>query len=101
MNFSNQFSETLCEVCKLFPETQSHILQCPEMAPKLKLISLDNKMDECFVYGNVDEQLKNSKIYCEIMDLRKEILDEKKTEENSKYFNLNFISDWPVHVCLV
>ena len=76
MNFGNQFSETLCRVCKLFPETQSHLLQCPEMSPRMKLVCSSSNFDEKLVYGNIDEQLQIIKIYCKILDMRKEILDE-------------------------
>ena len=74
MNFGSQNHDNLCEICKLFPETQSHLLQCSEIAPTLNLISLDTKLDESFVYGSAENQLKISGIYCKIMDMRKEIL---------------------------
>ena len=77
MNFGNQFSETLCRICKLFPETQSHLLQCPVTSPKMNLVSLHSKLEEKHVFGNVDEQLSITKIYCKILDMRKEILDEE------------------------
>ena len=77
MNFGSQNLDNLCEICKLFPETQSHLLQCPEIAPKLNLISLDTKLDESFVYGSVENQLKISRIYCKIMDMRKQMLKER------------------------
>jgi hypothetical protein len=77
MNFGNQFNETLCRICRLFPETQSHLLQCPEIAPKLKLLCLGSQIVEKHVFGSVDEQLKVSKIYCKILEIRKEILDER------------------------
>ena len=28
-NFENQHTNNLCQTCRLFPETQSHLLQCP------------------------------------------------------------------------
>ena len=77
MNFGNQFNETLCRICCLFPETQSHLLQCPVIAPKLKLLCLGSHIDVKQVFGSVDEQLKVSKMYCKILELRKEILDER------------------------
>jgi hypothetical protein len=78
MNFGNQFNETLCRICHLFTATQSHLLQCPVIAPKLKLLCLGSQIDEKLVFGSVDEQLKITKIYCEILDMRKEILDERE-----------------------
>ena len=82
MNFGSQVNENLCEICKLFPETQSHLLQCPEIVPKLNLISQGSQIDENFVYGNVESQLKIVKIYCKILEKRKEIL--KIREEDQK-----------------
>ena len=76
-NFGNQFNDTLCRICNLFSETQSHLLQCPIIAPKLKLLCLGPQIDEKYVFGSVDEQLKVAKVYCKILDLRKEILDER------------------------
>ena len=76
-NFGNQFNDTLCRICNLFSETQSHLVQCPVIALKLKLLCLGPQIDEKHVFGSVDEQLKVAKVYCKILDLRKEILDER------------------------
>ena len=55
-NFENQHSNNLCETCMLFPETQSHLLQCPEIAPKLKLINLQGSdVEEKFIYVKIDQ----------------------------------------------
>jgi prenyltransferase beta subunit len=37
MNYENQHSNTLCQICGLFPESQAHLLQCPRITPMLKL----------------------------------------------------------------
>ena len=34
-NFGGQSNNPWCTSCGLFPETQSHLLQCPEIVPKL------------------------------------------------------------------
>ena len=88
-NFGNQFNDTLCRICNLFSETQSHLLQCPVIALKLKLLCLGPQIDEKHVFGSVDEQLKVAKIYCKILDLRKEILDERDWRKHS-IWNLLF-----------
>ena len=75
-NFGNRFSDTLCEVCHLFPETQAHLLQCPVITPKLKMVSVGSELNVESVYGSVDEQLKIAKVYCKILEIRKEILRE-------------------------
>ena len=60
MNFGNPVQDKFCQVCKLFPETQSHLLQWSELVPQLKLLSLNNEMiDEKFVYMSIDKQLLN------------------------------------------
>ena len=59
----------LCDLCKLFPCTQSHPLQCPKL--KIKLIVDENvHISENFVYGNVDQQILYIKIYKNFWDLR-------------------------------
>ena len=75
MNFQNQQSSTLCQICKLFPESQSHLLQCPKFVPNLKLLSLKTNVDENLIYGSVENQLIIVKIY---MEIRKEMLEENE-----------------------
>ena len=76
MNYENQHSNTLCQICGLFPESQAHLLQCPQIAPKLKLVSKE-VMDESFIYGNADRQLTIVKIYMQVMEIRGKILEER------------------------
>ena len=78
MNFQNQHSITLCQICKLFLESQSHLLQCPKIVPNLKLLSLKTNVDENLIYGSVENQLIIVKIYMEIMEIRKEMLEENE-----------------------
>ena len=78
MNFKKQHKSLLCQVCGLFPECQSHLLQCPQIAPKLNLVCEKKLPDENQIYGSIDDQLRIVKIYTQIMDLRKEILNEKE-----------------------
>ena len=77
-NFENQHTNNLCQTCILFPKTQSHLLQCPEIAPKLKLLSLqESDAEKQFIYGNIDQQLVIVKIYSIIWELRIQKLEEK------------------------
>ena len=79
MNFQSQYSNILCKICKLFPESQSHLLQCPEIAPKLNLFNLNtNTIDENFIYGNTEKQQLIVKIYTQIWKVRTEILEESE-----------------------
>ena len=67
----------LCEICELFPCTQSHPLQCPNLKMKI-LVEEETKLDEKFIYGNIEEQLFYVKIYKNFWDLREKILNEKR-----------------------
>ena len=79
MNFQSQYSNILCKICKLFPESQSHLLQCPEITPKLKLLNLNTSIiDENFIYGNTEKQQLIVKIYTQIWKVRTEILEESE-----------------------
>ena len=79
MNFGNP-EDKLCQVCKLFPETQSHLLQCSELVPHLKLLSLNNEMiDEKFVDKSIDKQLQIAKLYIKVLKIRRQILEESKS----------------------
>ena len=74
---------TLCQTCGLFQESQSHLLQCPQIVPQLKMIGLKgNEVDENFIYSNIDNQLKVVKIYTQIMQIRKKLLDHEEPEED-------------------
>ena len=56
--FSNAYfnNDMLCDLCKLFPCTQSHILQCPELTP---MFMVDTKLNisDAWIYGTVGQQL--------------------------------------------
>ena len=70
-------SDNLCSTCKLFPESQSHVLQCPVIVPRLKLIiDKPSQLEERYIYGNAEKQLQIIKIYSQIFEVRKELLDE-------------------------
>ena len=56
-NFRNQHKDHLCISCGLFPETQSHLLECPEIVKKLGYVANKNEnLDENFVCGCQEEQ---------------------------------------------
>ena len=75
-NFSSQNQDDLCRTCKLFPETQSHLLQCPGIVPSLKIISVNSsEVNEEMIYSGVENQLKIVKIYNKIWEIRKTILE--------------------------
>ena len=73
-NFPGQYGSTWCRSCGLFPETQSHLLQCPEIAPKLKTIN--NSYSEVYenqIYGNIEEQQIIVSIYSEVLLVRESL----------------------------
>ena len=78
-NFKNAYvnNNMLCELCQLFPCTQSHPLQCPKLEVKMvvdrKVILRDN-----FVYGSIDKQILYTKIYKQFWDLRDQLLKQEK-----------------------
>ena len=81
MNFPKMYSNTICSTCKLFPESQSHILQCPVIVPQLKLImNKPSEFNEECIYGKLEDQLKIIKIYTKIFEVREDLL-KKETEE--------------------
>ena len=77
MNFPQQFQDNLCKTCKLFPESQNHLLQCPKIVPRLKLLELQQQgfCDEKFIYSGINNQLKIVKIYIQILEIRTSILE--------------------------
>ena len=54
-NFVNQHTNNLCQTCRLSPETQSDLLQCPEIAQKLKLLNLQENDDEEKLTSNLSQ----------------------------------------------
>ena len=73
-NFPGQYGSTWCRSCGLFPETQSHLLQCPEITPKLKTINKSySEVYENQIYGNIEEQQIIVSIYSEVLLVRESL----------------------------
>ena len=63
-----------CTSCKLFPETQSHLLQCPVLVQKLKyLAGKTSKLNEKYVYGNINQQEINVNIFSDLLEVRESL----------------------------
>ena len=64
LNFPNAYmnNDMLCDLCQLFPCTQSHPLQCPVLSSRL-IVEKNINLRDNFVYGTVDQQLLYVKIY--------------------------------------
>ena len=73
-------NDMLCDLCKLFPCTQSHLLQCPKLTTSMVV---DKKVDisDSFLYGDVDQQLVYVKIYQQFWDLREQMLAEQNEDK--------------------
>ena len=70
-NFPGQNRNSWCSSCGLFPETQSHLLQCTEITPKLGYLhGKTSKLNENLVYGNINQQQMIVKIYSDILEVR-------------------------------
>jgi hypothetical protein len=66
-NLENMHTNPYCSTCKLFPKTQAHLLQCPEIVKELETVLQGNsRINEDDIYDNLDKQVKIAKIYREI-----------------------------------
>ena len=71
----------LCQLCKLFPCTQYHILQCPSLVTSL-IVDKSVKLDDSHVYGTADQQLLFVKIFIQFWNLREEMIENLKKQKN-------------------
>ena len=76
-----------CKLCNLFQETQQHLLECPELKIRTKNIINFKEVDHDMVFGNVKNQEKVAKVYTILIEARKDILDQLKTQENSFFMD--------------
>ena len=82
-NFKNAHfnNHMLCELCLLFPCTQSHPLQCPQLNIKLvvdKKLMLSGK----YFFALVDKKLLYVNIYKQFWELRETTLSRMKDDES-------------------
>ena len=78
-NFPNAYlnNDMLCELCKLFPCTQAHPLQCPRLKTRI-IVDNNTVISENFIHGDVEQQLLYIKIYKQFWDLREELIENMK-----------------------
>ena len=69
-NFRNAYldNDMLCDLCKLFPCTQAHPLQCPQLMTTM-IVDKKLNINDNFIYGDVDQQLVYVKIYSTYWEL--------------------------------
>ena len=73
-NFHSQYQNPWCSSCGLFQETQKHLLQCPQIVPKLGyLCGKTSTLNENFVYGSIEQQQIIVKIYSDILEVRENL----------------------------
>ena len=73
-NFPGQHRNPWCKSCGLFQETQSHLLQCPELVKCLQYpAGRPSKLNENHVYGNIDQQKVIVQIYSDILEVRENL----------------------------
>ena len=71
--------------CGLFKETQSHLLQCPQLVSSLKYLDVKpSNLNENLIYGNTNQQEMIVKIFSDILDAR-----EKQNEREWNTFDEN------------
>ena len=73
-NFHSQYQNPWCSSCGLFQETQKHLLQCPQIVPKLGyLCGKTSTLNANFVYGSIEQQQIIVKIYSDILEVRENL----------------------------
>ena len=73
-NFPGQYGSMFCRSCGLFPESQSHLLQCPVIVSKLQTINKNySRVNEGMIYGDIEEQQIIVNIYSEVLLVRESL----------------------------
>ena len=67
-----------CRSCFLFPESQSHLLQCPPIVRKLSNLVDFKSIDYSMIFGKVENQIKITKVYTLALEARMDIIEEMK-----------------------
>ena len=74
MNFPGQHKDMLCISCGQFPESQGHLLQCPQLITKLSYLSgKTSKVSEYDIYGDIEKQQIIVNIYSDILEVREKM----------------------------
>jgi hypothetical protein len=82
-NFPGLNKDPWCSSCGLFPENQSHLLQCPALVVHLDYLSgKTSTLNELFIYGNREQQQTIVNIFSDILEVREKLQQqERNTEE--------------------
>ena len=73
-NFSTQFNQNLlCILGCNEEETQQHLLDCKNILDRLNNKYILSECEYSDLFGNIKEQVQITKIFSEILQIRKEI----------------------------
>ena len=67
-----------CKMCRLFQETQQHLLDCPKIRLRLKGIVKFESISYNMIFGSIMNQEKFAKSYKLILDAREDIMNEQE-----------------------
>ena len=82
-NFPGQHRDLWCRSCGLFPESQSHLLQCPQLVSRVSyLVGKTSILDENDIYKDIIN------IFSDLLEVR----------ENMKNYNSLTSSEGPVYL---
>ena len=82
-NFPALNKDPWCSSCGLFPETQSHLLQCPALVVHLGYLSgKTSTLKEHFVYGNSEQQHIIVNIFSDILEVRENLQNNLRNTED-------------------
>jgi hypothetical protein len=80
-NFKTMNQSPWCISCGLFQETQQHILQCPPLVENLQYLKgKTSKLEEKFIYGNIEQQHIIVNIYSDILEERENLQQRRNNE---------------------
>ena len=69
----------MCISCGLYQETQSHLLHCPALGPKLNYLIDNSSLTEKDIYGSLEKQEKIMKVFSDLLEIRENL--QKRHEE--------------------
>ena len=88
-NFPGQHRDLWCRSCGLFPESQSHLLQCPQLVSRVSyLVGKTSILDENDIYKDITKQQIIVNIYSDLLEVR----------ENLKSYDSLSSTEGPVHL---
>ena len=76
-NFKNAYTDNLwCKTCKLFIETQEHILNCSIIKTHMKNKFASHDIQYENIFGTLDEQENIAKHYTKLLEARQMLFED-------------------------